>query len=118
MQGCRKGGSRVLGLHAAPWRTPCAPARPAWRRAACRTTAPRRRGAMLADRSGRNNHATCGDAPGAAPPSSYRRTRGRGRLKAERTLARCRLDLKDALATGRGVIRAEGMLRLAEQRLV
>ena len=31
--------------------------------------------------------------------------------------ARCRLDLKDALATGRGVVRAEGMLRLAEQRL-
>ena len=37
--------------------------------------------------------------------------------QAERTLARCRLDLEDALATGRGVVRAEGMLRLAEQRL-
>jgi len=37
--------------------------------------------------------------------------------RAERTSARCRLDLKDALATGRGVVRTEGMLRLAEQRL-
>ena len=37
--------------------------------------------------------------------------------QAERTLARCRLDLEDALAAGRGVVRAEGMLRLAEQRL-
>jgi len=37
--------------------------------------------------------------------------------QAERTLARCRLDLEDALETGRGVVRAEGMLQLAEQRL-
>ena len=37
--------------------------------------------------------------------------------RAERTSARCRLDLKDALTTGRGVVRTEGMLRLAEQRL-
>jgi hypothetical protein len=37
--------------------------------------------------------------------------------QAERTLARCRLDLEDALAAGRRVAYAEGMLQLAEQRL-
>ena len=37
--------------------------------------------------------------------------------QAERTLARCRLDAEDAAATGRGVARAETLLRLAEQRL-
>src|SRR5690348_4390824 len=34
---------------------------------------------MLADRSGRNNHATRSGAPGAAPPSSHYRARGRDR---------------------------------------